>query len=205
MAEEPRSVVYNGVAVPSVEPEAGKDYHPEREAACGDALRQHVDRGDAVVVIGAGRGLTTVIAARMTHFEGSVTAYEANSGMLETLRRTIEVNRVADLVTTIHAAVGSVSEQARELFGPGDGGTLDPATLPACDVLEMDCEGTELEILRGMECRPNTIVVETHPPIGVPPKDVEATLDGIGYEVIERSPAGMNDELTVLTATRREA
>ena len=204
MSKEPRTVVYNGVAVPSLEPEVGRDYKPDREAACGDALRRHVERGDEVTVIGGGRGLTTVIAARMTHLEGSVTAYESNSAMLEMLHRTIEVNRVADLVTTVHAAVGSVSEQAEELFGPGDGEKLDPAALPPCDVLEMDCEGAELEVLQGMECRPRTIVVETHAPLGVPPEDVEATLDGIGYDVIERAPAGMYDELTVLTATRRD-
>jgi hypothetical protein len=196
-------VVYNGVAVPSVEPEVGRDYKPDREAACGDALRRHVERGDEVVVVGGGRGLTTVIAARMTHFEGSVTVHESNSRMLETLRRTIEVNRVADLVTTVHAAIGSVSEQAAELFGPGDGERLDPSALPECDVLEMDCEGAEVEILRGMACRPRTIVVETHAPLGVPPEDVEATLDEMGYDVRERSPAGMHDELTVLTAVRQ--
>jgi hypothetical protein len=137
----------------------------------------------------------------MTRFEGSVTVYESNSTMLETLRRTIEVDRVADLVTTVHAAIGSVSEQAEELFGPGDGERLDPSAVPECDVLEMDCEGAEVEILQGMECRPRTIVVETHAPLGVPPEDVEATLDGRGYDVRERAPAGMSDELTVLTAT----
>jgi hypothetical protein len=144
VSEDPRTVVYDGVAVPSVESEVGRDYKPDREAACGDALCRHAERGDEVVVVGGGRGLTTVIAARMTHFEGSVTVYESNSTMLETLRRTIEVNRVADLVTTVHAAIGSVSEQAEELFGPGDGERLDPSALPECDVLEMDCEGAEL-------------------------------------------------------------
>jgi hypothetical protein len=49
----------------------------------------------------------------MTHFEGTVTTYEANSDMLATVRRTVEVNRVADLVTLEHTAVGPVSDHAK--------------------------------------------------------------------------------------------
>ena len=33
-------------------------------------------------MVGGGRGITTVVAARMTHFEGTVTTYEANSDLV---------------------------------------------------------------------------------------------------------------------------
>ena len=98
---DPRTQVWNGVAVPTVPPEEGHDYVPEMEAATSDALRRRVRRGDDVVVVGGGKGITTVVAARMTHFEGSVATFEANAEMLTTLRRTVRVNRVADLVTLI--------------------------------------------------------------------------------------------------------
>lgn len=201
-SDGPRTVVYNGVAVPTVDPEVEQDYWPEREAATSDALRHRVRRGDDVVVVGGGRGITTVVAARMTHFEGTVTAYEANSELLETLRRTLEVNRVASLVTLEHVAVGPVSERSADVFGPADGDRLDPADLPACDVLELDCEGAELPILREMVIRPRTIVVETHDPHGVPSADVCDVLEAKEYHIADRNPAGMDDELEVLTAVR---
>lgn len=201
--DEPRTVVYNGVAVPTTAPEEGRDYRPAFEQGTSGALRREVRRGDDVVVVGGGRGITTVVSARKAGSEGSVTTYEANSEMLETLRRTVRVNCVADTVTVEHAAVGPVSEQAESMFGPGDGERLEPSAIPACDVLELDCEGSEIEVLEGMDCRPRVVVVETHAPLGVPPADVAAVLEARGYEITDRTPAGMHDELTVLTAVRQ--
>lgn len=200
----PRTQVWNGVAVPTVAPEEGRDYVPEMEAATSGALRRRVRRGDDVVVVGGGRGITTVVAARMTHFEGTVTAFEANSEMLETLRRTVRVNRVADLVTMEHAAVGPVREGAAEQWGPPDGDRLGPSDIPECDVLEIDCEGSEREILQGLEARPRVVVVETHDPLGVLPEDVERDLTELGYEVVNRRDAGLEGELDVLTAVLEE-
>jgi hypothetical protein len=37
----------------------------------------------------------------------------------------------------------------------------------------------------------------------VPPADVAAVLEARGYEITDRTPAGMHDELTVLTAVRQ--
>lgn len=196
----PRTIVHNGVGVPSVEPETQRDYWPEFEDGTSMALRRRVCRGDDVVVVGGGQGITTVIAARMTHFEGTVRTYEANSEMLVTLRRTVELNRVADLVTLEHAAVGPVSDRSEEMFGPCDGDRLTPADLPACDVLELDCEGSELDVLRGMESHPRVVIVETHEPLGVPSTEVRDVLVDNGYRIANRVAAGMNDELAVLTA-----
>jgi hypothetical protein len=36
-----------------------------------------------------------------------------------------------------------------------------PAELPECDVLELNCEGSEIGILRNMTIRPRAIAVET--------------------------------------------
>lgn len=199
---EPRTVVFNGVGIPTVTPEEERDYWPDFEEGTSAALRRQVRRGDDVVVVGGGRGITTVVGARMTHFEGTVTTYEASSEMLATLRRTVEVNRVGDLVTLEHAAVGSVSDHAEELFGPSDGDRLDPGALPSCDVLELDCEGSELDVLRGMECRPRVVVVETHEPLGVPAADVCEVLKENEYRIVNRATAGANDELEVLTAVQ---
>jgi hypothetical protein len=42
------------------------------------------------------------------------------------------------------------------------GAVLPPSELPPCNVLELDCEGAEVEILREMNIQPRVILVETH-------------------------------------------
>jgi hypothetical protein len=197
-----RTRVLNGVAVPSVEPEAGRDYYPGHEMTSIPSLRRHVRRGDSVVVVGGGWGTTTVVAARMTHFEGEVTTFEASSEMLETIERTLAVNRVADLVTVEHAAIGSVPDSNEQYFGPADGASLPPTAVPECDVLELDCEGAELEILRALDVSPRTIVVEIHPHLGSPREDVVATLADQGYEIEDEGPVAPDgsDDMSVITA-----
>ncbi|MFC4552982.1 MULTISPECIES: FkbM family methyltransferase [Halorussus] len=185
----PRTETYNGVAVPTTDPEEGRDYFPEFEDGTSGALRRRVGRGDDVVVVGGGRGITTVVAARTTGFEGSVTTFEANGEMLTTLERTVRVNRVADRVTLEHAAVGPVSEDSESVFGPPDGDRRDPGAIPDCDVLELDCEGSELAVLDGLEVRPRVVVVETHEPLGVPADEVAEVLADLGYRVANRVPA----------------
>lgn len=204
--EEPdvRTRVCNGVAVPSVEPEAERDVYPDHERTVVSALRRHVRRGDRVVVVGGGWGTTTVVAARMTHFEGEVTTFEPSSEMLETIRRTIEINRVADLVTLEHAAIGSVSDSSERIFGEGDGERRPPSTIPDCDVLDLDCEGAELEILRELECRPRLLTVEVHPHLGPAQEEVAAELDRLGYEIVEASPVA-DGEIRNYVALRESA
>lgn len=141
--EEPvaRTRIVNGVAVPGTDFDEARDCSPAHEDAVVSDLRRYVRRGDRVVVVGGGWGATTVVAARMTHFEGTVTTFEPSSRMLEILRRTVRVNRVEDVVTLEHAAVGPVSDSSERIFGSADGERVPPTGLPACDVLDVDCEG----------------------------------------------------------------
>lgn len=202
--EEPsvRTRVLNGVAVPSVDPEEERDVYPDHERAVVSALRRYVRRGDSVVVVGGGWGTTTVVAARMTHFEGHVTTFEPTSEMLTTLERTIEVNRVAELVDLEHAAIGSVDESTERLFGEADGEVLPPSDVPECDVLDLDCEGAEAEILEGLECRPRLLTVEVHPHLGPSIAGIEGRLDELGYEIVDREPIDRDDQITNFVALR---
>ncbi|WP_458188511.1 FkbM family methyltransferase [Haladaptatus sp. NG-WS-4] len=137
----------------------------------------------------------------MTHFEGEVTTFEPTSKMLKIIERTVEVNRVADLVTLEHAAVGEFVGE--ELWGEADGERRSPDTIPECDVLELDCEGAELDILRSLEIDPRVIIVETHDHLGSPPEEVRAALERLGYEIVDEGTAGFHDDLVVLTTTRK--
>jgi hypothetical protein len=148
----------NGVAVPSVEPEEPRDYYPDHEHASINSLRHLTRRGDSVVVGGGGWGASTVVATRMTHFEGGVTTFEPSSEMTRTIDRTIEVNNVSGLVTVEHASIGPVREANERYFGAADGEQLPPTAVPECDVLELDCEGAELDILEALGVRPRVII-----------------------------------------------
>lgn len=188
--EEPaeRTRVLNGVAVPGTEFDDDRDAYPTHEKAVVSALRRRVRRGDSVVVVGGGWGTTTVVAARMTHFEGDVTAFEPSSKMLETLRRTVAVNRVDEVVTLEHAAVGPVSASSERVFGSPDGDAVAPEAIPECDVLDIDCEGAELEILRDLQFRPRLLAVEAHPHLGGDRDEVAAELRRLGYDVVDEEP-----------------
>ncbi|WP_267639790.1 FkbM family methyltransferase [Haloarchaeobius amylolyticus] len=201
----PSTRVLNGVAVPGTEFDEEADHYPDHEGTVVRALRRHVRRGDRVVVVGGGWGTTSVVAARMTHFEGAVTTYEPSPRMLAILRRTIDVNRVADVVSVEHAAVGTVSANSERIFGEADGEQVPPDELPDCDVLDLDCEGAELEILRGMPCRPRLLTVEAHPHVGCSQAAVEAELDALGYEVLWKEPIRPGDDIVNYVAMLESA
>lgn len=190
-----RTRILNGVAVPGTAFDEERDLHPDFEGVVVSALRRHVRRGDSVVVVGGGWGTTTVVAARMTHFEGDVTAFEPSPKMLDILQRTITANRVDNVVTVTHAAVGSVSDSSKRIFGFGDVDVVSPSDLPECEVLDLDCEGAELEILRALDYRPRLLTVEAHPHLGCPHDEVETELDRLGYDIQEKEPIAADSDI----------
>lgn len=198
----PHTRILNGVAVPGTEFDEDRDHHPAHEGTVVSALRRHVRRGDRVVVVGAGWGTTTVVAARMTHFEGTVTAFEPSPKMRDVFARTVVANGVEEVVTVRSAAVGSISDSSERIFGEADGGVVPPEALPDCDVLDLDCEGAELEILRALDCRPRLLTVEAHPHLGSSHAAVEAALEDLGYDVVEREPIAADGDIVNYVALR---
>lgn len=175
------------------------DRFPEYEAAIIDGLREHVRQGDDVVVVGGGFGVSSVVAARHAGASGSVTTYEAGADQCDLVAEALDINDVADRVTVEHAVVGAA---VSTYTPPEDARVIDPANLPDCDVLEMDCEGAELGIVRELAVRPRVLIVETHANFGSPEGDVRAELDRLGYEVIERADEDPSKGMFVLTAVR---
>jgi hypothetical protein len=53
----------------------------------------------------------------------------------------------------------------------------------------MDCEGTEVDILRDMTIRPRAMLVETHGIFGAPTHLVASLLEERGYSVTDRGVA----------------
>lgn len=132
---------------------------PSYESALVAGLKENVRPGDRIVVVGGGVGVTATVAAIQTGPSGHVECFEGAAEGVEKVRRTAARNGVADRLTVHHAVVGrSVFVYGRE----PDHAVLAPTELPACDVLELDCEGAEVDIVRDMVIDPKVILVETH-------------------------------------------
>jgi hypothetical protein len=150
------------------------------EEALVKMLRQTVLPGDNVVVVGGGWGVTACVAAEAVGKSGKVICYEGNLRNAERTRRAAELNEVADRLEVVSAIV------ARDVGiydGQKAGKVLDPEALPPCRILQLDCEGAEIDIFKGMKIEPEIIIVETHGFLGTPTDSVAETLEQRGYEV----------------------
>lgn len=151
--------------------------YPDFEAESIRQLTDAVRPGDDVVIVGGGRGVTAVHAVRSG--ASDVRVYEAGSEQVELTRDTANRNGVAQEVSVEHAIVG----EEIDAWGDTNGARrMAPSDLDSCDVLELDCEGTEVEILESLGPRPRTIIVECHPDWGAPESAVRAALPE-GYHI----------------------
>jgi hypothetical protein len=166
---------------------------PLYEATLIALLQEHVRENDRVVVVGGGYGVTTVAAARAAGRRGSVLCFEAVGERVRDIEEAVRLNRVETPVEVRHAVVA----RAVSLHGFGEDDTapvVTPEDLPPCDVLEMDCEGAEIEILTGMSIRPRLILVETHGLYGAPTAAVKRILEEMGYAVTDAGVAEISME-----------
>jgi hypothetical protein len=160
---------------------SGVDNIRDYEDAIVSSILAHVRRGDVIVVVGAGWGVSTVVAAQTTGEHGSVICYEGSEEFYNRTKRAVELNRVADRVTVHHEVVS----HARHLFGWGAATRhVKPAELPRCDILELDCEGAEAQILKSIQVRPRIVIVETHGLYGSCTEDVLRILENSSYEIL---------------------
>jgi hypothetical protein len=140
--------------VPWTTPSELPDYKVKNVALVQDV----VSDGDSVTIIGGGEGVTAVTAARQVGPKGYVTVYEGDAKRVDDIRRTIELNELSDRFSVVHAVVGTAHLVANDEAAK----RISPEQLPTSDVVEMDCEGAELDILKNLQNQPRAIVVETH-------------------------------------------
>jgi hypothetical protein len=182
---------------------------PEYESGLVGALREHVRPGDRVVVVGGGAGVTAAVAALQAGDAGRVICFEGAREEVEQVRRTAERNRLDGRLTVHHAVVArSIAVYGTEPDRPA----LPPTDLPDCDLLELDCEGAEIDILQELIITPHTILVETHGDYGAPTSLVSSLLESRGYRVSERGVAESRfreycerHDIRVLVGTREES
>jgi len=162
------------------------DDNPDYEGALVASLREAIRPGDRVAVIGGGVGVTAVIASLQAGPTGNVQCFEGSKQGVRQVQKTASRNRVSNL-NVQHAVVA----KSEGVWGTGmDVGEVLPASnLPRCDVLELDCEGAELQILTEMIIRPRIIIVETHGVYGAPTDVIARLLEKRGYKVSHRGLA----------------
>lgn len=180
--------VKNGVAIPGGAKLFDLDIRQANyEAELVGAIRCHVTCGDVVIVVGGGKGVSTVAAARAVGVSGSVLTYEPSARQAEAIRAVCDHNEVADRTNVIHAAVGPISDDARDRYEIESGyRQIEPASLRECDGLVLDCEGAEIPILESYQHSPRTCIVERHGELGASYELTERLLEQIGHDVVSR-------------------
>lgn len=190
-------VVHNGVPVRSGRLLDATDVKPDYEESLLAAMRSRIEHGDDIVVVGGGRGVSTVVARRLAADEGSVTVYEGATSQLELVRETLALNQIDD-VTVNHAVVGDPQALWDD---EGEADRVKPVELPACDLLVLDCEGSEVGILEAVDL-PETVIVETHGVFDAPTDETWELLEGRGMSVVTDRTEIKNEDVHVLTAVR---
>lgn len=151
---------------------------PEYEAALVKGMNMYVKPGMTVVVVGTGLGVTAVVAGKLTGPGGRVICYEGSELNAGLARETFRRNGVADYVTVQYALVGPA---IGVYHGDNSAPSVALEDLPQCDVLELDCEGSEKQIISNLPFRPKYILVETHGVHGAPTAEIDDLLQQQGY------------------------
>ena len=173
--------------------------------------------------IGANVGLHTLF---YSHVADRVVAFEPAPAAFARLSDNIRLNNRTN-ITTMNVALSDRTATLDFLDnGVGQTGTLitsathaqgfrkiqvpahrlDDLDLPAPDLLKIDCEGAEMQVLRGAEAtlrkhRPK-VHLEVHPLLGVSEDEVRAFLTGVGYAIDARKKG---DEMHYLCSPQSAA
>lgn len=168
---------------------------PDYKTGLIEAIEHHINPGDIVTLVGAGRGVSSV---RIAQQGATVHAYEAAKQMIPVAKETVETAGFSDQLIFYYATVG----EAIDVYGSEFGPSLEPRLLGTNDVLVMDCEGAELSILKGLGSYPETVLVETHPEKGVSTKSVYVALRERGYDVVSNPYNSDSEHKQVLEAVK---
>jgi len=184
---------YNGVKVDdystyyldSIVPWRKKE-RPYYESGLISGIEKHVKKGDRVAIVGGGWGVTAVKSAQIVGKSGKVIVFEGSADKTGHIQETITINKVSNNVDVDHCIVGPMINLRGEAGGAKH---ISPDELPECDVLELDCEGAEIEILDNMTIRPRVILVESHGMYDAPSSKVENLLTDNYYSVKSKEVA----------------
>lgn len=198
----PRKIsIYAGVPVRSAGLFDMNDHHPNYKKGLIDAISETISNNDTVVLVGFGRGVSAVHCLRSGASE--VIAYEAATQMCELGRETLELTGDSKSVDINHAIVG---EEINVYGDSTNAAVVTPDNLKYGDVLLLDCEGAEASILGGLDWRPGSCIIETHPERGVPTEKTASMLTDLGYDVRRKmyEPEQNHESKRILVGTSPE-
>ena len=208
-------VGYNGVNVRALRmsdvilPRNNQYIRPSYETAICRQLRMWDLTGYDVCVLGAGWGVTSVVAAYQTGSGGRVISYEASSKYASRVRETAALNNCADRIFVRHGRVGP----AINVYGEDDACSIAFGDLPDADCYVIDIEGAELTVLDDLPYRPEHLLVESHGLYGSPTDAVKNKIREMGYsitncDVAESEPkikeVCENNDVHVISSTKAE-
>lgn len=174
---------------------------PMYEQELVEAIESYVQKNDHVTIIGGGLGVTAIKSSKIVGSEGTVNVYEGSKEFYDRVRRSVKHNNMDNIISVNHAIVG----EAKELYGEkGNPDNINPNSLQSCDVLEMDCEGSELYILENMNIRPRCIIVETHGIYGSPTEKVKEALKNINYNIVSEKSHIEEEDVKILVAVQEK-
>lgn len=159
---------------------------PFYESGLVSGIESQVKEDDEVVIVGGGWGVTAVKAAKIAGVNGRVTVFEGSMKEVKRVRSTVRINGVSDIVDVRHSVVGP----GINLRGAASGASqVSPDELPDCDVLELDCEGAEIDILNNLQICPGVILVESHGIYEAPSAKVKEVLETKSYKIVSEEVA----------------
>jgi hypothetical protein len=154
-----------------------------------------------VVIIGGGNGISATTAANQVGIDGTVSIYDGMTGEehprfgISHIQKSLELNGVDSRCETHHGLVGTKDDTV-EMYSEHmayDVPLIHPEELPECDILEFDCNGMELTILKHLQIRPRGMIIEVEAPFykelydgNKNPRDVFDELDRLGYTIIQQ-------------------
>jgi FkbM family methyltransferase len=186
--------------------------------------------GDVVLDVGGNQGFYACYAA----FQGArVFTFEPDADNRALLKKNIDDNGLGDRVTLVPCAVQARSGKTTFYTTPALGGGMNTTTplfanhdhqqtqdvpcvsladhiaahqLGAIRVCKLDCEGAELEIIKGLTpelaARIDGFVMEFHPP-AYPPSELIKALEELGTHHLMMAPPKAHCERSIIWAVSR--
>jgi tRNA A58 N-methylase Trm61 len=178
-----------------------KDIIPDYEAELVQAIKKTVKPEDMVIIVGGGYGISSVVAAEKAGPNGSVIIYEPDPERYEIVHETLKINDVDGELNQMF--IGKPID-----LNPQSGtDNLQPSQLPECDVVVMDCEGSEVDVISRMEICPQRIIVETHGCFRKPTEETVDALESKSYTInnIEEDQPELGIDIVTAKISRRDS
>lgn len=117
---------------------------------------------DKVLAVGLGEGSTLIPICKILDCSngGFYRCIEASISQIHKAKKNIDLNNIDD--SKFEILEGFAGDKVFNSYGASNNTNLDINDYEF-DVLEMDCEGSELEIIKTLKKHPRNIIVELHP------------------------------------------